>query len=274
MATFKFGDIEDAFDYVSFGEEGSNSAVICLDTGEIYTASEMADEDEIEQADEAELIDWDKSVAVPHKNDLDLGRDLVFQFAEKFMDNNYDKVRDMFRGRGAYRRFREFLARKGKSQLWYDYENARQQQELVEWCTLKGIELDDAPATADILKEKITDAAIPCDISYVEFPSIDLEKTKKFFTSTFDWSFTDFGPEYISFKEQGVHGGFYKADVKCSVSHGSALIVLYATQLDKVQDLVLKNGGAIVKPIVEFPGGQRFHFTDPNGNEYAVWSEL
>ena len=110
-------------------------------------------------------------------------------------------------------------------------------------------------------------------INYVEFPSRDLEKTRQFFQTVFNWSFTDFGPEYCAFSSQGIDGGFYKADTCCSTDNGSALIVFYSKQLEATQEKIAQAGGHIVKAIFSFPGGRRFHFTDPNGNEYAVWSD-
>ncbi len=110
-------------------------------------------------------------------------------------------------------------------------------------------------------------------INYVEFPSKDLEVTKKFFTKAFDWSFVDYGPEYAAFTNEGLDGGFFKSDLNSSFDKGSALIVLYSNELETTQSKIETAGGKIVKPIFSFPGGRRFHFTDPNGNEYAVWSE-
>lgn len=111
-------------------------------------------------------------------------------------------------------------------------------------------------------------------IDYVEFPSKDIEKTKAFFTSVFDWSFSDYGPEYTAFANAGIRGGFYKSKLTSSTEKGSTLIVLYSRDLEKTQLKIENAGGSIIKPIFSFPGGQRFHFADPNGNEYAVWSDI
>jgi predicted enzyme related to lactoylglutathione lyase len=110
-------------------------------------------------------------------------------------------------------------------------------------------------------------------ISYVEFPAKDLEKTKRFFIDAFGWSFVDYGPEYSCFTNGGLYGGFFKSEMNFSVGKGSPLIVLYSEKLEVTQSHIEKAGGKIVKPMYSFPGGRRFHFTDPNGNEYAVWSE-
>lgn len=111
-------------------------------------------------------------------------------------------------------------------------------------------------------------------INYVEFPSRDIESTKAFFTKAFSWSFTDYGPDYTSFEGAGIEGGgFYKSD-KCShTSVGAALLVFYSKDLKATQSKIERHGGTIIKPVFSFPGGRRFHFTEPSGNEFAVWSD-
>ena len=110
-------------------------------------------------------------------------------------------------------------------------------------------------------------------INYVEFPSNDLSRTKHFFMEVFDWSFQDFGPEYTSYENQGVDGGFFKADMHSSTSNGAALVIFYSQDLEATQKKIEQAGGNIIKPIYSFPGGRRFHFTEPCGNEFAVWSD-
>lgn len=111
-------------------------------------------------------------------------------------------------------------------------------------------------------------------IDYVEFPSRDLEATKRFFESAFGWTFVDYGPDYTSFADQGLDGGFFRADLAAASDAGSALVVLYSDTLEDTLAKVENAGGRIVKPIFEFPGGRRFHFTEPAGNEFAVWGPL
>lgn len=111
-------------------------------------------------------------------------------------------------------------------------------------------------------------------ISYVEFPARDIEAVKSFFTAAFGWSFEDYGPEYTAFSNEGLDGGFYKSDLCASTGNGSALIVFHSRDLERTRENIEEAGGKIVKPTFSFPGGRRFHFTDPNGNEYAVWSDL
>lgn len=110
-------------------------------------------------------------------------------------------------------------------------------------------------------------------INYVEFPAVNIGQTKEFFKQAFGWSFEDFGPEYSAFSNQGLDGGFYKSELKSSTDNGSALIVFYSANLEATLKKIEKAGGVIIKPIFSFPGGRRFHFTDPSGNEFAVWSD-
>ena len=107
-------------------------------------------------------------------------------------------------------------------------------------------------------------------VDYVEFPATNIEDTKTFYSAVFGWEFTDYGPDYTSFTDGRLGGGFMVAP---SVSAGGPLIVLYATKLEETEARIRDSGGQIVKPTFEFPGGRRFHFTDPSGNELAVWSD-
>lgn len=110
-------------------------------------------------------------------------------------------------------------------------------------------------------------------LDYVEFPARDLVQTKRFFEQAFAWSFTDYGPDYTAFSGQGLDGGFFRADLQARCEQGSALLVFYSENLEQTQDKVIAAGGSIVKSVFSFPGGRRFHFAEPSGNEFAVWSE-
>jgi len=110
-------------------------------------------------------------------------------------------------------------------------------------------------------------------INYVEFPAKDIQATKDFFINAFNWSFEDFGPDYSAFSNQGLDGGFFSSDLSSSSSDGAALIVFYSDDLESSQLKIEKNNGVILKPIYSFPGGRRFHFAEPSGNEFAVWSD-
>jgi predicted enzyme related to lactoylglutathione lyase len=109
-------------------------------------------------------------------------------------------------------------------------------------------------------------------IDYLEFPSRDLASSKAFFSAVFGWDFSDYGPDYSAFANAGIDGGFYAADLAARSAEGSALAVFFSDNLEQTQSKVEAAGGTIVKPIFSFPGGRRFHFTEPAGNEFAVWS--
>lgn len=109
-------------------------------------------------------------------------------------------------------------------------------------------------------------------IDYVEYPSRDLDGTKRFFAQAFGWAFVDYGPDYAAFSGQGLDGGFFRSPLAARTDAGSALVVLYSDDLEDTLRKVEAAGGDVVKPIFGFPGGRRFHFTEPGGNELAAWS--
>ncbi|GJL77196.1 MAG: glyoxalase [Nitrospinaceae bacterium] len=109
-------------------------------------------------------------------------------------------------------------------------------------------------------------------INYIELPMVKNAETKKFYHQVFGWEFTDWGPNYIGFSGASIDGGF-NGEGDAEVSSSGVLVVLYAKDLDQKLEAVKKAGGKITKPTFEFPGGKRFHFSDPNGNQLAVWSE-
>lgn len=107
-------------------------------------------------------------------------------------------------------------------------------------------------------------------MDYIEFQTTDIEGSKKFYLEIFGWEFTDYGPDYTSFSDGRMNGGFRSAP---TVPAGNPLVVLYATDLEAVEARIQEEGGRVVQETFEFPGGRRFHFTDPGGNELAVWSD-
>jgi predicted enzyme related to lactoylglutathione lyase len=107
-------------------------------------------------------------------------------------------------------------------------------------------------------------------ISYIEFKAVDIEPIKSFYHDLFGWTFTDYGPDYTSFSKAGVYGGFEKTEEP--ITNG-VLIVLYHADLESIKVDIEKAGGTISKDIFNFPGGRRFHFIDPSGNELAIWSD-
>ena len=108
-------------------------------------------------------------------------------------------------------------------------------------------------------------------INYVEFPLVDNDGTKSFYSSVFGWQFQDWGPDYLSFSGAQLDGGFNRELQPCSTNATGPLVVLFADDLDSKCDEVKSAGREISKEIFDFPGGRRFHFKDPNGNEVAVW---
>lgn len=110
-------------------------------------------------------------------------------------------------------------------------------------------------------------------IDYIEFPAADFDAVQAFYEKAFAWKFTDYGPEYRAFTDGKLDGGFRQADVTSTTANGSALVILFAKDLEATRDIVASSGGAIVQDIFSFPGGRRFQFTDPHGNELAVWSD-
>jgi uncharacterized protein len=110
-------------------------------------------------------------------------------------------------------------------------------------------------------------------LNYVEFAAKDLPATKAFFQTAFNWSFTDYGHEYIAFSNEGLDGGFYMADMHSDADKGGALLVFYSSKLEETLAKVEKGGAKVSKQIFSFPGGRRFHFIEPSGNEFAVWGE-
>lgn len=108
-------------------------------------------------------------------------------------------------------------------------------------------------------------------INYIEFKSKDLEETKLFYSKCFKWEFTDYGPNYIAFSNSGLEGGFEKTEE--DIVNG-VLVVLYHANLEETIQTVQNCGGKISKNIFSFPGGRRFEFLDPSGNELAVWTHV
>ncbi len=109
-------------------------------------------------------------------------------------------------------------------------------------------------------------------INYIELPSHDLAVTKAFYGSLFGWTFTDWGPDYISFAGAGIDGGFHSGGEVVPQKPG-VLVVLYSENLEATCESVVAAGASITLELFSFPGGRRFQFRDPSGNEMAVWSE-
>ena len=111
-------------------------------------------------------------------------------------------------------------------------------------------------------------------IDYLELPASDITAVKQFYRSVFDWQFTDYGDDYCAFTDGKLDGGLFRSEQQSRTSNGAALIVFYSVDLEATRDSVLAAGGEIAQDIFAFPGGRRFHFLDPGGNELAVWSDV
>ncbi len=109
-------------------------------------------------------------------------------------------------------------------------------------------------------------------LDYVEFATRDVAAAKKFYTAAFGWKFTDYGPDYVSFADGRMNGGFFaNADAPAKMN---PTVVIFAANLEDAAARVKAAGGKIVKPAFEFPGGRRFEFVDPTGLTLAVWSDV
>ena len=107
-------------------------------------------------------------------------------------------------------------------------------------------------------------------IDYVELPGSDLAATKSFYGQAFGWTFTDYGPTYAAFGDSGLDGGFQADPAEAAAK---PLVVIYTTDIEAMLAKVSAAGGEVVRPVYTYPGGRRFHFRDPSGNELAVFTE-
>lgn len=109
-------------------------------------------------------------------------------------------------------------------------------------------------------------------INYIEFNVTDMAAAKQFYAAAFGWEFTDYGPEYAGIQKPGIEGqevgGLRLME---QVAQGGPLVILYSDNLEESVEQVTAAGGTITEPIFSFPGGRRFQFRDPSGNELAVW---
>ena len=110
-------------------------------------------------------------------------------------------------------------------------------------------------------------------IDYIEFPAADMDAVEAFYAQAFGWEFTEYGPEYRAFHDDKLDGGFYKSDLVSRSDKGASLVILYAVDLEATRDIVVAAGGRISADIFSFPGGRRFQFFDPHGNELGVWTD-
>lgn len=136
-------------------------------------------------------------------------------------------------------------------------------------CTNEGRERPQHPTE----EQKVADKdQIHHEINYIEFEISDMVQSKRFYESAFDWKFNDYGPDYAGIQRgQGGEAGGLR--LKSEEAVAGPLVILYSNDLAATLARVRAAGGRITQEPFEFPGGRRFHFTDPSGNELAVWSE-
>ena len=138
MVTVKFADLLYGFEFASSGNSLDDCAFISLNTGAIHFVSSELD---LEEETPEDIDDETKYLAIPHKNDLDLGRSLVLSFIEEVLPNDYDKVVGFFHKRGAYSRFRDLLETRGIIDQWYKFESTATETALRQWCKENDIQL-------------------------------------------------------------------------------------------------------------------------------------
>jgi len=143
--TVRYSELLDAFEFVSFGVQVEHGAYIDLDTGSIYYVSA---EIEMEEEVPDDLETSDRYLAVPHKNDLNLGRDLVLSFVDDEIPSEYDTVAGFFRKKGAYGRYKDFLEARRLLDRWYAFEARATERALRAWSQENNIELIDGPPLA------------------------------------------------------------------------------------------------------------------------------
>ncbi|QOL27318.1 hypothetical protein LP316_11770 [Thalassotalea sp. LPB0316] len=135
--TIKFSDVLDLFELVNFGSPYDHEGYICKSSGKTYFYSAFGDNEE-ELPDD---INEEKYLMIPHKSELNLGRDLVFDFALEYLPSEYENIRSIFRSKGAYARFKSLLEASGKVEQWYKYETERTEKALRDWCSIQDVEI-------------------------------------------------------------------------------------------------------------------------------------
>jgi len=133
----KFSDVLDLFELVNFGSQFDNEGYICKLSGKTYFYSGLGDNEE-ELPDD---INDEKYLAIPHKNELNLGINLAFDFIQEYLPTEYDNVRSIFHRKGAYARFKSLLENTGKIEEWYKFEAKRTEQAVRDWCSEQDIDI-------------------------------------------------------------------------------------------------------------------------------------
>jgi hypothetical protein len=138
MVAVKYDELDLAFSFVSSGAPMEHNAYISLDTGQIYWVSEL---NPIEEELPDDFDTSDRYIALPHKNELGLGRRLALRFARQELGDRHEQVETIFSRKGAYGRFKDLLESAGCLQKWYKFEEAALDEALREWCATNDIEI-------------------------------------------------------------------------------------------------------------------------------------
>ncbi|TFE37016.1 hypothetical protein E2553_43170 [Paraburkholderia dipogonis] len=139
MVAVKHDDLSLAFDFVSYAAPTEHNAYVSLDTGKIYWTSDSSDALDEEIPDDLETSD--RYLAIPHRNELDLGRRLALRFVAQELPARYDQVEGLFRRQGAYARFKDLLDCEGVLERWYSFETDAVESALRQWCAENGLKL-------------------------------------------------------------------------------------------------------------------------------------
>ncbi|WP_343674148.1 hypothetical protein [Paraburkholderia heleia] len=139
MVAIKYDDLSLAIDFVSYAAPMEHNAYVSLDTGKVWWTSDPGDAFDEEMPDDLETSD--RYLAIPHRNDLDLGRPLALRFAAQALPACYDQIEGFFRRQGAYACFKDLLAREGVLERWYSFEADAVESALRHWCAKNGLEL-------------------------------------------------------------------------------------------------------------------------------------
>ena len=140
-------DLREAFDFASSGGWLENSAYVCIDTGEIYWTS-MSGELDLDEEPPDDLEDFDRYIQVPHKTNLDLGKDLLLAFIAQELPDDHASADDFLRRGNGYRRVKDLLEAHGMLERWYKFENRASDEAVQTWCEEHGIQLVGDPPAA------------------------------------------------------------------------------------------------------------------------------
>jgi len=133
LVSVTYSDLSDAYEYVSSAGPSEVQAYLCRNTGKIYYVSDYENSADLDEVSE-DIGDSNQYICIPHKYDLDLGRDLVFSFVDQELPNQERNVSEMFRRKGGYRRFKEMLEKHRMLDKWYTFEASAVEKALREWC--------------------------------------------------------------------------------------------------------------------------------------------